>query len=225
MIQHYECQSTQESQRESQQYTDRERAQHDSQTFHIDNYSGSDDSSAEESGNGERKPNGEDKNEKPYIDVGLDAGLSGLPSLAQMVMPGTRTNHARHANTEQARHALELMNDTIASRGRVEKSDEEICDADEPAPPDPRAVLVRGVDSLNSEPRDVNEAVRSDEASGIESKRVVLIGPGGTGKSCLIHIIGMMLHLRTIRLADKDASVIPRIHWCCRRQLWRLDIA
>lgn len=128
-------------------------------------------------------------------------------------MPGTRTNRALHANTEQVRHALELTNNIIASRGRVEKDDEEICGADEPASPNPRAVLAHRVDSLNSDQRSVYEAVRSDVISGIESKRVVLIGPGGTWKSYLILTIWMTLLLRTMGQADKDASVITRRHF------------
>lgn len=93
-------------------------------------------------------------NEGTDVDVGSNADQTGLPSLEQMVMPGTRINRARHANSEQARHALELTNNIITSKLRMGTDDEEHDrDGDEPGKSDPLALLPDRIDSLTYEQR------------------------------------------------------------------------
>lgn len=210
MMRHYESLSTQEVQLKNQQSTDREQAEHEKSTFHVDGFSGSD-SSDEDEGDEKWDARVNDVDERD-MDVRLDTDPTELPSLEQVTMPGPRISRTRHTQTPQARRAIELTNNILACKGRMESDEEQNGDGIEPSAPDPWALLRDRVDSLNSEQRKVYDTVHSDLIGGTTSKRVVLIGPGGTGKSYLIDTIGMMLDIRATDKADKDTSIFRPRH-------------
>lgn len=133
-------------------------------------------------------------------------------------MPGTRISRTRHAHVEKARHALELTNKILACKGHIESDEEENGDGMETSAPDPQAFLTDRVESFNSEQRKVFDTVHSDLTGGRNSKRVVLIGPGGTGKSYLSDTIGMMLDLRATDLAD-ETTVLSAVATLCLSRL------
>lgn len=211
MIAHYESLSTQGVQLKNQQSADREHAEHRKSTFHMDGFSEIDDSDQDEDGCAEWVASRNIEGETD-AHVGLDLDPAELPSLKQIAMPGTRINRTRHAQTPQARHAVELTRSILACKGRMESDQDEIGGGVELSAPDPRALLAGRVDSLNAEQRKAYDTVRSDLLRGTSSKRVVLIGPGGTEKSYSIDTIGMMLDLRATDLADQDTSIIRRRH-------------
>lgn len=178
----------------------------------MDGFSGSDDSDDDDAG-GKSWDACDSAMDAPDIEVELDLDPTALPYLEQIAMPGARISGARHAQTNQARHALELTRNILASKGRLDNDYEEVGDGIEPAEADPKALLADRVHSLNPEQRIVYNAICDDLSGGTNSNPVVLIGPGGTGKSYLIETIGMMLDVSSSEnQRDENAGRVHRRH-------------
>lgn len=212
MIRHYESLPTQDQQLRQQQTAEIERTNYENRTFRTDGSSESD-NSTEDKGEVAEWDRDENVVDEPDIDFGLDSDPTGQPSLEQMVMPGTRISRTRHNRTGHARRALQLTKNILANKGVTDSDEEEPSDGLERASADPRALLDHSVDSLNSEQKTTYQAIRLVVIGGAHSKRVVLIGPGGTGKSYLIDTIGTLLQLRlTEEHMDKGASTVRPRH-------------
>lgn len=147
------------------------------------------------------------------LDCGLSMDRINLPSLEQAPMPGLKILQSRHARTDHAIRAVRLTKAIIESRGRAPAEDVRVGDGLDPPGIDPKLVLSTRVDSLNSEQKHVYNSVVSDLSNGVRSKRVVLIGPGGTGKSYLIDTLSMLLDVRsTNTTARPSPDAVKRRH-------------
>lgn len=177
----------------------------------MNEFSGSEDSEAGDAGDLQWNARG-DALDEPEIGVGLESDPMRLPSLETMAMPGMRISHARNTNTKHARRELELTKHILASMRHAESADEEKCVGIEPALPDLHAILADRVASSNSEQRRICQSIRADLVGGACSKRVVLIGPEGTGKSYLMDTIGLMLELLSNTRTGEHASTVRWRH-------------
>jgi len=212
IITHYEDLMDQESRMRGLRASDALRTEHEEGTWDLD----SDDDGSSGADNGAENEWGPLENPTDAIDMdcGLETELSSLPGLERSPMPGTRISKARHSGTDQAVRALRLTNRILATKGHTDEDDQ--CPSRDglgPAEADPTARQCHRIASLNCEQRKAYDSIRTDLEGETQSKVLVIVGPGGTGKSYLIDTVAMYLEI-SLENAIKDApeTTINRRH-------------
>jgi len=212
VITHYEGLMDQESRMRDLRALDALRTEREEGTWDLE----SDEEGSAGADNGAENERGPLENLTDAIDMdrGLDTELSSLPGLERSPIPGTRISKARHSGTDQAVRALRLTNKILAKKGHTDEDDQ--CPSGDglgPAEADPTARQCHRIASFNCEQCKVYDSIKTDLEGGTQSKVLVIVGPGGTGKSYLIDTVAMYLEISGENaIKDAPEATIHRRH-------------